>query len=457
MGVVLASDMRWLQKRGRTFYAVREVPRSLRRKLGKRRLVASLKTDDLRIAHARRHEALAGFQRIIDAAAKASTPDPTIAAAMAWRRLLDGIKRGDPAYVKPGKSREQALEEADMVLDSDMMDIRVGDGEEAAGAFLGIAYGVATPLLHHVDAWLAEGGAHGPLNLRTQAMYRADLRRLEAWGKAQGIPQTVEAITREVAGRYVGSLIAAGINRKTANRRISAPSAYWRWLGKRAGIVDNPWTGQSLATAPARLGHDKDKRPYTDAELVTLLAGPADRETADAMRLAALSGMRLEELYRLTVADCYGGWFNIRQAKTAAGVRRVPIHPELAGLVARRSEGKAPEAFLMSEAGALKPGRERSASFSKRYGHYRRKLGIEDRAEGRRHSRIDFHSLRRWFVTRARQAGIDRAVVAAVVGHEVGNLTDDTYSGGPSEAQLRACVEAVRLPWAADRHETARS
>jgi hypothetical protein len=32
------------------------------------------------------------------------------------------------------------------------------------------------------------------------------------------------------------------------------------------------------------------------------------------------------------------------------------------------------------------------------------------------------------------------------VGHEVGNLTDDTYHGGPDEKLLRDCVEAVRLP-----------
>ena len=38
------------------------------------------------------------------------------------------------------------------------------------------------------------------------------------------------------------------------------------------------------------------------------------------------------------------------------------------------------------------------------------------------------------------------ATVAAVVGHEAGNITDDTYSGGPSMALRRACVEAVRLP-----------
>ncbi len=71
---------------------------------------------------------------------------------------------------------------------------------------------------------------------------------------------------------------------------------------------------------------------------------------------------------------------------------------------------------------------------------------MDETPEGNRHSRIDFHSLRRWFITSARNVGIDRATVAALVGHETGNLTDDTYSGGPSETLLRACVEVVRLP-----------
>jgi hypothetical protein len=64
----------------------------------------------------------------------------------------------------------------------------------------------------------------------------------------------------------------------------------------------------------------------------------------------------------------------------------------------------------------------------------------------RRQSRIDFHSWRRWFITHAREAGFDRAIVAAIVGQEVGNITDDLYSGGPSDARKRDCVEAVKLP-----------
>lgn len=85
-------------------------------------------------------------------------------------------------------------------------------------------------------------------------------------------------------------------------------------------------------------------------------------------------------------------------------------------------------------------------ALSKRFGHYRRRLDVDDAVEGRRQGRIDLHSWRRWFVTQARNAGIDRATVAAVVGHETGNITDDLYSGGPSPDLLQACVEAVRLP-----------
>src|SRR4029077_9037530 len=158
--------------------------------------------------------------------------------------------------------------------------------------------------------------------------------------------------------------------------------------------------------------------------------------------------MRLEEIYRLTVADCANRWFGVRYAKTRAGVRRVPVHPALAAIVARRCKGKPANAFLFHEPGPVRDGRERSMALSKRFGHYRRALGVHETVDGARHSRVDCHSWRRWVITATRNAGIDRATVAGVVGREVGNLTADIYSGGPDEKLLRACVEAVRLPGA---------
>lgn len=185
------------------------------------------------------------------------------------------------------------------------------------------------------------------------------------------------------------------------------------------GLESNTWIGQSQAKISGRNGSEQKKRPFTNAELALLLAGGADLEMADAIRVAALSGMRLEELFQLKVADCVDGEFNIRKSKSAAGVRRVPIHTGLADIVARRTAGKAATAFLFHEpADGNGP---RSGALSQRFVRYRRGLGVHEREDGRRHSRVDFHSARRWFVTQCRQAGIDRATVAAVVGHEVGH------------------------------------
>ena len=292
---------------------------------------------------------------------------------------------------------------------------------------------------------MREGGTKGPLAPRTAAQYRSDLADLAEWAKGQGFV-TVEAFTPVVAGRFVTEeLVCKGVQWATGNRKITAASSYWRWMRKRAGVTVSPWQGQSLSKGNRRAA-EAPKRPFTDIEVAALLTGNADAELSDLMRVAALSGMRIEETYRLTVADCAGGWFRVRHSKTRAGVRRVPTHPGLAAIVGKRCEGKEPDAYLFHEPGPAKPGRERSAAASKRFGHYRQAVGVHDRAKGVRHSRVDFHSFRRWFVTRARNAGIDRATVAAVVGHEVGNMTDDVYSGGPGEALLRACVEAVRLP-----------
>ena len=52
---------------------------------------------------------------------------------------------------------------------------------------------------------------------------------------------------------------------------------------------------------------------------------------------------------------------------------------------------------------------------SKRFGHYRKRVGVDEREQGRRQSNIDFHSLRRWFITKARNAGIDRATSGRLV------------------------------------------
>lgn len=456
-------DMRWLELRRRTFYAVMDVPRPLRALLGKKRMVRSLGTRDYYVALSRRHAALAEFQRVFAEAQGKARASPMVEVGLAYRDKLTRIDRGDPTVLgsiwadpgivetpddaPPPTQKEIARTVMEMGLYEHLDALRQEGRDAEANTLGGIALGLATPLLLHVDSWLAEGGSKGPLNERTKAQYRADVAALETWTKSAGVPPLIESFTRQIAGRYITeALVGRGVDRGTANRKISAPSSYWRWLVRRGHAEANPWQGQSLAKIRVGRAAEDPKRPFTDIELAALLSGPADPELSDAMRIAALSGMRVEEIYRLTVAACAGGWFDLRRGKTPAGRRRVPVHSDLTALVTKRTKGKDRAAFLFHEAGPALVGRERSMAVSKRFGRYRRRLGVHEASGDRRQSRIDFHSFRRWFVTAARNAGIDRAIVAAVVGHETGNITDDVYSGGPDDARRRACVEAVRLP-----------
>lgn len=456
-----------IEQRGRGFYAVRDVPRPLQAAVGKRRLVRSLQTRDPHVAKARNYAAQADFQREIEQAQRGASESVGVEVGLAWRDTFKRLVDGDPALVarwggsepapypdEHGVLREIPPEEiADRELDEqfhiEVDSVREKHGPAEAEIMRAIAAGTATPLLTHVESWLAEGGTKGALNDRTKRQYRADMKELEGWFRTVGVG-TIEGVTKKLAGRYVSeALIAAGMNRGTANRKISAPSAYWRWLVKRDHAQANPWEGQSVAKGASSHHEERPKRPFTAPEMAALWAGArleTDRELADAMTVAALSGMRLDELYRLTVADCADGWFTIRRAKSAAGRRRVPIHSALVAVVETRTHGKAPTEFLFHEAGPAIAGKERSAFMSKRFGRYRQAVGVHERSEGQRHSRVDFHSLRRWFVTTARNAGIDKTIVAAVVGHEAEGMTDGVYYGGPTEALKRACVEAVQLP-----------
>ena len=298
-------DMRWLQKRHLTYFAVMEVPRGLRERLGKRRLLKSLGTEEHHIAVLRRHQALADFQKQFEAAGRDAGAASVADEALEWREHLqraertgyaayaadapiaaDGRPVGDPRYL-----RWLAVSELEDAAEA----IEDKHGLEAAKTFVGVAQGTATPLLMHLDAWLREGGVKGPLNPRTVAQYRSDLATLADWAKRCGVV-AVEGFTDQVAGRFVTEeLVSKGVHWATGNRKITAASAYWRWLRKRAGVKSNPWAGQSLSKGQAhRTG--RSKRPFTDAEVAALLAGGADAELADAMRVAALSGMRIEEI-----------------------------------------------------------------------------------------------------------------------------------------------------------------
>jgi integrase len=440
-------DRRHLEQHGRQWRVRVKVPAALRLTLGKAALVAPLHTDSLARANLLKWEVVARLKSEIEqarqtVAARSAGGDPVVVEGMEWRDAI----AAEAAYADEPVLPDLAIDRAE--------ELERQHGFEKARAFVAVATGAATPLAALVDAWLSEANYSG----RTETARRQAVRRLLAWCQAAHISAVVETVDRKVAGRFVSEVfVAKGIDPATANKLITGLSAFWRWLIKRGHATINPWERQSLKLKKVLTEDGENaKRPFTDSEVATIVSG-AQGHLADLCRLGALSGMRLGEMAELRVRNVRGSVMRVVQGKTDAATRDVPIHPAISAMIAARCAGKNPDAFVFHELPLQRSrARSRGAPVSQAFTRLLRGLGLDDRLEGRRQARTDFHSFRRWFIRKAVDAleagatGFTAWTIADVVGHsnEAGPLgkTMGRYPGAaPTEAR-RACVEAVTLP-----------
>ena len=193
----------------------------------------------------------------------------------------------------------------------------------------------------------------------------------------------------------------------------------------------------------------EQERPFTDDEVRVLLNSPAEQRMHELMRIAALTGARLDAIVDLRVKDCADGLFIFKPQKSEPKERTVPIHPSLVEIASRRTAGKQSDDDLFPECPAPRKAgsvRERSFKASNQFTRYRRSAGVDEVIDGKRRSLVNFHSFRRWFITKAEQAEQPETIIAAVVGHKRQGMTLGRYSAGPLIDQAQRCVEAVRLP-----------
>lgn len=438
-------DTQYLQKHGTQWRVRLKVPERLRSIIGKAHLVRPLHTDSLAVANREKLKHVIALREEMEKAEvvarqRARRPgDPMIEEALTWRQAIQDDETEDKVAL-------HALEER-------VDEIERREGEYRATEFAQLATGSATPISSMVDTWLAEK----PMKPRQKLDYRRAVLKFEAWLKENRLPPTLEGTTRKIAGRYVSeNFVKHGAHWRTTNKDVSCLSSYWKWLEKKDFVSEIIWRGQSLPKE--RVPNAKKKRHFTDAEITTLFTGGAKPFLMDAMMIAALSGMRVDEIARIKIGDIADRCIEVKEAKTKAGERLIPIHPALAEIIARRSTYKEKEDFLFDELPTPREdsANERSQPIVKAFIYYRRGLKVDDRPPGARQSRIDFHSFRRTFATKARDALLKGAVgyspwtLAEVMGHgrefmELG-MTMARYAGDETMDAKRACVEAVLLP-----------
>ena len=437
----MADQKQYLEWHGQQWRVRMKVPAKLRDVLGKGKLIYPLHTSDLKEAEARKWSHVARFKAIITEAEKAlNNSDPLLAEALQMRLNNDRESVGYAAIIRAEEIKKQ-------------------HGYTAAKPFYDIATGQATPLALHSDSFLA----HQDYRQKTEGDFKRVLGWLIEYYKSQHIPLTLEAVNRKLASQFINESLLVGRSHKKVQSYLGFLREYWKWLVDKGHLdSENPWTGQSL---PKERRPDRDaeadggKRPFTDDEMIALLNGPAVPRQHDLMRIAALSGMRLEEICSLRVSDCVDGSFHIKGGKTVNAARSVPIHSQLSSIITRRTKSKQPKDWLIEDLPDVPASREgRSDPASKQFSRYRVSVGVDERPNEKAKSNVDFHSFRRWFIRKARNAklvggtGYDEVTLVWVVGHvdsgrdKTLDLSQIGYAGQDPEAAKRALVEAVTLP-----------
>ncbi|TPN83806.1 integrase [Mesorhizobium sp. CU2] len=438
------ADKRFLELHGNRWRVVVNVPRDLQSTIGKTKLKQSLETDSLAEANRLKWTVVEALHAQISQLRSPETAKAEALRLAALRRRIEDAGADPHAIDLEIINRAEELAGKPVGVDREGQPVFEPHKEDAAVQFADMAFGRRTPIDAHRKVYLDQ------LNVKSRT--RADDERamgyLLDWCKSESVPAFLETFGKREAVRFADAFRASqGRSPVTLNKYLTRLSIYWQWMENRHAVNADVWAGRTY-TVPRVLNEDKE-RPFTYDEMVKLLSGEASQQMHDLMRIAALTGARIEAIVDLKMKDCQGGTFTFKPQKKEPGARDCPIHPDLKAIVERRVAGKSPDDDLFPEWPPVRKKdsmRERSFKASNHFTAYRRKVGVEETREGRRRSLVNFHSFRRWFITTAERAGQPESTIQTVVGQKRASIAFGVYSGGPSLEQLRECVEAVRLP-----------
>lgn len=314
-----------------------------------------------------------------------------------------------------------------------------GQTEEASGILRDHkSYKPKSPLSKSLQERFAAHYATQTANERTRSVTLSKIKAFSDWLTAEGRVLTWDSVA--------DFLDVKSRNRQTRAGYLSALNKVHRWACR----YDHYYREQ-FASAPSPFaGHEHPRvgkeagdswAAYTKAEAEQLHAAAVakgDADLADLIAFACLTGCRIEELGRIstdtTLFDEKGQpfAFKVLDAKTKAGIREVPVHPDLLPIYNRR--------LAAHKNGYLFPGNSKTKSgirlnaLSQRFTKLKRAEGFGDRHV--------FHSFRKCTTTLLEQLGASALVIPSILGHTRGSLTFDIYSAGASMSQK---AEAIRL------------
>ncbi len=220
-------------------------------------------------------------------------------------------------------------------------------------------------------------------------------------------------------------------------RSLSELRGYWGYLQSLTLVSEDLQPFDKLTLPKTGKETAERREAFTPADVVKLhTAASDDKPLADLIAMAMWTGARIEELCALKVEKVGPGYFDIEDAKTEAGWRRVPIHSKLAAIMARLVAGSG-DGYVLSGLTMTKYG-DRGGALGKRFGRLKTDLGFG--------SGQVFHCIRKTVATMLEEAGVTENVAAEILGHDKPTMTYGLYSGGLSLEVKAAAIERLVYP-----------
>jgi len=424
----------YLKLKGSRYHVRLRVPGDVRWAFsGKAEVWKATGTGDRREAAIKAHAHAATFKAEVERArgnmpATRSADDPLLRLAMEWRGNLIPLEApADPddlgAQAALSAAQDAAIEVAEKL-----------PGGPQQALFVAVALHGRTPLATLVDAWGEQ--RRRDVKAKTADMDLAAVRRfvrafpLAAHANKSAVVQWLEKQREE---RREEPLDAG-----TLGREVTGLRQFWRWLGQR-GVYDtdktgDPFAGLSFKPRGGARRRKEKREPFTAAEVAALYAEAVedkDDDLAKAIAIAAYTGARLEEITSFEAPA--NKWLDVKDAKTAAGIRRIPVAARLTKLVVFPKAGP-----VFPDLGANQYG-DRGGAIGKRFGRLKTRMG---------HSELKvFHSIRRTVARQLEGAGVLQNVVQDLLGHEKPGESFGRYSGrGGAEPLFRAAISKLKYP-----------
>ncbi|EKZ2442266.1 MULTISPECIES: tyrosine-type recombinase/integrase [Klebsiella/Raoultella group] len=390
---------------------------------GKKTLVRSLKTSDLRVARRKRDAIVTEYERVRELAAppKPDSIQDTIsylqsvakyarASPVAQSAETRNSRREPSATPNNNKANKLAPSCPSLVGMLDVYLLQNADVKKI---------GTLSKDKRAVTVFLSY--------LKRSDIQLSDITRTNVSGWCDYMKENGRAI--QTQANFLSSM--AGILDLAAARYHDAPP-----------LEKNPFRGHKLNTAKSRESYEA----FTDQDVIALLRGlqeAGEGELFDVASIAAYSGMRIGEICNLKpehiiVIDNVH-LFHVQEGKTSNAARVVPIASKILPMVLERCQ-KPYNGFLFYRASITKrEDGKRSSWHVNRFGRLKRDILPDSENKV-------FHSYRHTWISKLNAAGVDESRIALLAGHSFGETESfKTYSKSVPERIVKELQSYVEL------------